>query len=484
MAFDEAQYRALIDGLECSEIMLSALEHSARMDAEYYSKRNLLLQERLNAVGAHPLSAYGATLDCSAFYPSITGAYSHDRSKIPFLRVDEIQAGLVRITDNTVFLPEELLRKNSKTIARAYPGDIIIAKGGNTLAKVGLVTDEFPYYAVCRDVIVLRTDRLNGLNPYFLWAFLHSSYGQGILWRSASQTGQPHLTLPAILEIKIPDAGSIAPRIEKCYKESAALQQQSDDLFASARDILRSALKFDRDSISAENTTEKSFSAIAAAGRLDAEYYQPKYDDLFARLHQSPTMDLGSMVDITKSIEPGRAYYGDTGVPFIRVSDLSPMGVRPPSVHIPHDIEPSIERLYPRRDTILFSKDGSVGIAYKVEEDMEAVTSGALLHLRIKEGMDVLPDYLTLVLNSALVRLQAERDASGTVIEHWSLDDIRQIVIPLVPPAVQQEIAVHVQESFVLRRSAQQRLDGAVRAVEIAIEQDEMVALSFLHART
>lgn len=71
----------------------------------------------------------------------------------------------------------------------------------------------------------------------------------------------------------------------------------------------------------------------------------------------------------------------------------------------------------PRKDTILLSKDGSVGIAYKVSEDMNAITSGAILHLSVKAD-EVLPDYLTLVLNSKVVQMQAERD-SGSILQHW-----------------------------------------------------------------
>lgn len=140
---------------------------------------------------------------------------NNDRSLIPFIRVNEIANGLILITDNTVFLPANIIEDNNKTIAVAYPGDIIIAKGGNTLAKVGLVTDEFPMYATCRDVIILRTTSLQGLNRHYLWSFLHSSFGQRMLWRSASQTGQPHLTLPAITKIKVPEYKKLQDKIEK-----------------------------------------------------------------------------------------------------------------------------------------------------------------------------------------------------------------------------------------------------------------------------
>ena len=46
---------------------------------------------------------------------------------------------------------------------------------------------------------------------------------------------------------------------------------------------------------------------------------------------------------------------------------------------------------------------------------MNFISSSGILHLTMKDNA-VLPDYLTLVLNSKLVRLQAERSAGGSII--------------------------------------------------------------------
>ena len=135
----------------------------------------------------------------------------------------------------------------------------------------------------------------------------------------------------------------------------------------------------------------------------------------------------------------------------------------------------------PKKDTILFSKDGSVGIAYKIEEDTEAVTSGALLHLHIKTTEKILPDYLTLVLNSEVVQLQAERDVNGAVIQHWKPSNIENVIIPILPYAIQQEVAEKVQHSFSLRKQAEQLIETAVKAVEIAIENGEETATDYLN---
>lgn len=221
-------------------------------------------------------------------------------------------------------------------------------------------------------------------------------------------------------------------------------------------------------------------------GRLDAEYYQPKYDRLFSTLSKYTCKPLGGengLVLFKKSIEPGSGYYQSDGVPFIRVSDISKFEIEDPEIHLPLDIVDNIEDLYPEKDTILFSKDGSVGIAYKIEDRMEIITSGALLHLTIKNQDEILPDYLTLVLNSPIVQLQAERDTNGAIIQHWKPSEIEKVVIPVLDMDKQIEISDKVKESFALRKKSKQLLEDAKRAVEIAIEQDEESAIEWLKDR-
>lgn len=215
-------------------------------------------------------------------------------------------------------------------------------------------------------------------------------------------------------------------------------------------------------------TTEKKLSAtFLASGRLDAEYYQPKYDYLDSQLAQLPTQRLGELVEVRKSIEPGSEAYQTEGIPFVRVSDLNKFGLETPSVCLDRTTYATAPR--PQKDTILLSKDGSVGIAYKLDTDTDMITSGAILHLSVKEK-EVLPDYLTLVLNSPIVKMQAERDAGGSIIQHWKPSEIEQVIIPILPPDMQQKLSEQVSKSFELRREAGVLLSEAKGMVERAIE--------------
>ena len=219
----------------------------------------------------------------------------------------------------------------------------------------------------------------------------------------------------------------------------------------------------------------KSFSdSFTATGRLDAEYYQPKYEQVMNKLMSRSHERLIKLVSIQKSIELGSDAYSedDEGLPFLRVADYSKHGITKPQKRLNaafvaenHD---DLDALKPKKNTILFSKDGSVGEAYCLREDGNFITSGAVLHLTVRDPDEVLPDYLTLALNSKLVKMQAERDAGGSIILHWRVGEIENVVVPLVDMPTQEKIAALVKESFSLKAESERLLDVAKRAVEIA----------------
>lgn len=301
--------------------------------------------------------------------------------------------------------------------------------------------------------------------------------------RGAVQTG---LNLDDLKTIPIVSfSGEFVKTISNYYNTSYTLLEYAKKTYRIAENKLLTHLGLANYTPSTENTAQKSFSeSFGQSGRLDAEYYQPKYEEIKQKVIEHNCFELSELVQINKSIEPGSEYYSDVGIPFYRVSNLTKFGLTDPEIKIPFDTVKNIESLFPRKNTILLSKDGSVGLAYKVQQDMEAVTSGAILHLTIKDNDQVLPDYLTLVLNSMIVQIQAERDAGGSIIQHWKPSEISKVIIPLLSMDIQREIAAKIQESFALRKRADELLEAAKRAVEIAIEQDEESAMAYLNAVT
>lgn len=468
-------------GLECSELLFSEVleeNRTRRYDAEYFSKEAVSIEKFIMSKKHYFLKhkevvsgPFGSTITSSLYLP---------KGDIAFVRIENIKGGFHISRENLVYISS--LDNKRIVNSQLYTDDLILSKVGNSIGFFARVDDELKTCNISENNIGIKLSTYEEPKRHTILSYLNSRYGQVLLLRRKSGNAQPKLNVDDLCFIPIPTCShDLMNKISELILESDKKIRESKLIYKNAKSLLLKELRFDPSSISGKSTTAKLLSeSLAISGRLDAEYYQQKYNDLFALLNGFPTKPLGEIVNMMKSIEPGREYYGDEGVPFIRVSDISTMGIGFTSVKIPKTTVPFIENLYPRKDTILFSKDGSVGVAYKMEEDVEMVTSGALLHFHIKNVEEVLPDYLTLVLNSEIVQLQAERDASGAIIQHWKPCDIENVVIPILPYYVQHKITEKVHESFALRRQAEKLVRIAVKAVEIAVESNETDAANYI----
>jgi len=489
--FDAARYQRLMDGLGVAEISMDELKIDSnflRIDAEFYQKHYLRIAELLKLKGSTDIRAINAKLDCSAFYPAITQYYRHQAFEdVPFLRVDEIQAGLIQITDNTVFLPEEVLDENQSTICRASGGDIVIAKGGDTLAKIGLIPEEFLSYAVCRDVIVLRTNEILNYNKYFLWAFLYSQYGYNLMLRTASQTGQPHLTLDAIYGIALPIAShQFQQKFEVLYHLNKQLKDDSADVYQQAEDLLLAELGLQDWQPTEETVAVKSFAeSFLSSGRFDAEYYQPKFDQLIERLEEK--VELTFLGDLLILNQRGKQPQ------YIEDEDEYKLGL--PVVNSKHVREGKVILIdnryaYPPEtdDPLIIQTDdvlingtgvGTIGRCAPYFYEQEALPDNHVTILRT----DLLdPVYLSIYLNSIIGKLLVEKHFKGSSgqIELYP-NEIVQFLVWEAPDSVQQEIRNKVENSHQKREQSKQLLEIAKTGVERAIEQTEEEAIGWIN---
>lgn len=468
-----------MDGLEYSEILFSQIDLGDRFDSDYYTKNYLHISNQMSKVSTEKLGKL-ATAVASAFYPAATHLYSEGDTA--FARcVDCVSYPVITKDQDSKFekIPYTFGKKN-KGISFIKTEDIIITKVG-TPCYASILTD---YDEIALSRTVMGLTGIHGIDPYYLMVFLRCKYGFKQLFRQRELTIQYQLTLPRVKAVDVFLADDkLQKAVNRLCGKSREFQKNSNEAYQFAEQTLMEIVKCPDFSAFGTHSIKSINESFTLSGRLDAEYYQPKYDALFETLSRFKCAKLGGangLVNITKSIEPGSEAYVEEGIPFVRVSDVSRFELSEPEIKLRSDILPNPEVLFPQKDTILLSKDGSVGIAYKVETPMSVITSGALLHLKIRNKSTILPDYLTLVLNSPIVQLQAEQDSNGAIIQHWKPSEIENVIIPILEMDLQKEIVAKVQESFTLRKQSKQLLEYAKQAVEIAIEQGEGVALKRL----
>lgn len=394
---------------------------------------------------------------------------------------------------------EEQVGEKLPTRARriVHRGDVIVSSVEGSLDSCALITDEYDRALCSTGFYVLQSSEFN---PETLLTLFKSQPIQNLMKKGCSGTiltaiGKSELERIPIPLIRQEVQDEIAKHIQKSFElRKEAMQLLEDAELTVEQEIggkslcynqllkpsvqewnlatwlllaeigLTATIKSQQQTVCSHKMLSSSF---LASGRLDAEYYQPKFDYLFSELNRFKTKTIKQIATLSKSIEPGSEAYIENGVPFIRVADMSKFGLSQPTIYLDRFTFEDVIR--PQKDTILLSKDGSVGIVYKVEEPIDVITSGAIVHLNITDK-EVLPDYLTLVINSVVVKLQAERDAGGSIIQHWKPSEIEKVIIPILPMQEQIKLSEMLQQSFTLRKESKLLLQQTTLIVENAIE--------------
>ena len=127
---------------------------------------------------------------------------------------------------------------------------------------------------------------------------------------------------------------------------------------------------------------------------------------------------------------------------------------------------------------ILISMSGTIGNSCKIPKGVKALVNQRIMRITPKNyNVEILP----LVINSIIGKMQLERIGTGGVQTNISATDIKEILVPVFDKQIQEKIASLVSESFTLKKQSEQLLETAKRAVEIAIEESEEVAMQFIN---
>jgi restriction endonuclease S subunit len=306
-----------------------------------------------------------------------------------------------------------------------------------------------------------------------------------LLDRHTTATEYPAISWNDVLNIQI-YLGSKEFQIGISFMvdKSFALLKQNRSLYSQAENILLEELGLKDFEPKNEKTNTANLSDAFSVHRIDAEYFQPAYEEVFEKLREK-NIELKPLrkfiLSIQKGIEPGSEKYQDEGKPFIRVSNLSTKGfIDRNQKYLSEELYQQLRGTYePKKGDFLLTKDATPGIAYVVKEQIEGIISSGILKLQINES-EINKEYIALCINSLIGKTQVEKDGGGSVIIHWKPEQVKRLTIPILPLSTQGEIASLVQQSHEARRKAKELLEAAKRAVEIAIEQSEENAMSFL----
>lgn len=444
-----------------------------RLDADHYHPYHLENLRKFESK-SRPLSEFiihisGGATPLGAEYPE---------EGTSFLRVQNIMPNYISDADIKYLSPsqnQEILRSELKK------DDVLLTITGVSYGKSAVVTDEFVGANINQHSVKMT---VKNIVPYFLSTFLNCKYGYSQSTRHIVGITRPALDYSAIRSFSIPDLNAdFQEAIALCCGQAEKSRKDSKDSYTEAQTLLLAELGFVDRQPKHRLTFVKNFSDTERVERIDADYFQPKYDEIINAIksYSGGWDTLENLVTLKKCVEVGSKKYLETGIPFVRVSNLSPFEITEEK-HISEELYVELTEHQPKQGEILLSKDATPGIAHYLREAPEKmILAGGILRLKSKTDK-IGNEYLTLVLNSILTQEQINRDVGGSVILHWRPDQVAGTVIPILDREKQSEIEQKVIESFNLRKRAKDLLEYAKRAVEIAIEQDEQAAIDWLES--
>ena len=361
---------------------------------------------------------------------------------------------------------------------------VLLNKGNILLGIVGTIGN----CAVVRENIIGITTRHvatikdldKQFSPYYINAFLSCKYGliQSNLWSAGNV--QPLINLGNIRQFKIPlFSEKFQKNIEDMVLKAHAERENANTLTKEAQTLLEKELGIYEWTPTQQklNISIKKHSDTTQANRIDAEYYQNKYDAILEKItsYKGGYKALGEICHtIEKGIEPGSKYYTENGIPFIRIANLTPYELSlSNAVCLSNEYYQKNKKYQPKQGDVLLSKDGTAGIAYYLyDEPQPMIPSGGILRLNADLSF-IKAEVLAFILNSSIVKKQVEQTIGGAIILHWRMDDVYNTIIPILDKKIQDEIAIKITNAHQSRQESKRLLELAKSTVEHAIEHGE-----------
>lgn len=284
--------------------------------------------------------------------------------------------------------------------------------------------------------------------------------------------------------------------IETMVKDSHKALENSKKLYKEAEKILYEALGLD-----AENPLESILSfreknkvihnhlkrykrlnisirtykeSYLKTGRLDAEYYQVKYD-LIENIIKDYSKGYCKLSDIgfftNGSFIPESFYTEQAKRAYIRIKELSldsPINMKD-CIYINDKFKNSNETIVKENDFVIATIGNTIGKINLITKELEgSFISNNTSRFRLTDK-NVNPIFLELLLRNSIVQEQIQREFTQTAQPKISNNSLENIIIPKIDYIIQKKIEYRIKKSLELRDKSKELLENAKVKIENAI---------------
>ena len=469
----------MLDELEAVEISFHYLYKSNnifRLDSGFYKKEyiyeeNLILNKKHNKLTffATDIKSFGAY--------SLTNYVKYQKVGIPFLRGLNLKNGIINFQD-VIFINKkanELLWKSE-----VKPKTVLLSMSG-TIGDIAFAHEDYTYPINSnQDIAKIRINE-KLINSYFIYTFLLTSFGQNQVTREGRGSVQQHIFLSQIEQLLIPlYSTEFQLKIEKLIKSSHQNLQKSIAFYCQSEEILLKELDLLDFESTQENIAIKSFSeSFLSTGRIDSEYYQPKYDEIIQKIKEYKG-GVGTIEEVCNLKDSNHKPTKDKFYQYIELSNIGRTGDITGCTYNQGQLLPSrARRLVQTNDVIISSIEGSLEkIALVTEEFDNSLCSTGFYVVRSSK---INASTLLVLFKNEIMQQILKQNCSGTILTAMNKNEFLNITIPIIDLDIQNIISEKKITSFKLKTESKNLLALAKRVVEIAIEDGEEIALEMIN---
>ena len=458
MQYSIVNYQSVVDA-----------SHSMRLDAEFFHPDYLKIQQQLEAISSHRLKDFQVKIR----HPKeIKRNYVDDG--VLLFRGQNVRPLSIDLTSNPVYISEEdAERLKENTI---YYKNILIMRSGANVGQCAIYLENNNAISMS-DTLIIQS---GNLNPFLLTIFLNTKHGKALIERGKYGSAQPHISPPFLHQIPMPIWDVLPSVIEKTYLQSKDLTELSKTRYSEAQILLLAELGLTDWQPKHELSFVKNFSDTKDAERIDADYFQPKYDEIVDAI-KNYSGGWGTLENQVRIKDTNFNPDAETEYQYIELANIGNSGeITDCMVEQGEDLPTRARRKVAAGDVIVSSIEGALESIALITEEYDNALCSTGFHV---VQSDVLNSKVLLVLLKSMVgQLQLKKGCSGTILTAINKEEFSKIAIPKIKAERQVEIEQKVIESFNLRNRAKDLLEHAKHAVEIAIEQDEQAAIDWLES--
>ena len=291
-----------------------------RIDAEFFSPKYDKILKEIDNSNCEDLVSISHVTDGN--HLSIADEFDEKKDGIKYLRGQDVNNLMLLNNHHLVTIPESFY--DSLERSHIFNKDILISIVG-TIGNIALVLNQSEKIVANCKLAIVRTYE-EKIDPYYLYAFLISRFGQAQIRKSIRGSVQTGLVLPDLRLLKIMRFSKKQEEdISILVKKGHSKIEESKKIYKQAQELVLKKINFEVINLKKRMSYSVNLKEVNSNKRIDAEFFQPKYENFMDHLKEFKCEKLDQLVNFEKGVEVGGDKYVEEGVPFIRVSNITPM---------------------------------------------------------------------------------------------------------------------------------------------------------------